>query len=102
MFSLLPNVFLNYRMFKEDFKLENYLLKLSVKKYKLLCKFRCSNSKLRIETERWGHITRSERKCNLCKSNDIGDEFHYLFKFYVKILLFLPQDQKLLIKNILL
>ena len=71
---------INYRMFKEDLKLENYLLKLPVKKYKLLCRFRCSNFKLPIETGRWVHIPRSERKCNLCDSNDIGDEFHYLFK----------------------
>ena len=71
---------INYRMFKEDLKLENYLLKLPVKKYKLLCRFRCSNFKLPIETGRWGHIPRSERKCKLCNSNDIGDEFHYLFK----------------------
>ena len=71
---------INYRMFKEDLKLENYLLKLPVKKYKLLCRFRCFNFKLPIETGRWDHIPRSERKCNLCDSDDIGDEFHYLFK----------------------
>ena len=57
-------------MFKEDLKLENYLLKLPVKKYKLLYRFRCSNFKLPIETGRWGRIPRSERKCNLCNSND--------------------------------
>jgi hypothetical protein len=34
---------LNYRIFKEDLKLDKYLLKLSSKKYKLLCRFRCFN-----------------------------------------------------------
>jgi hypothetical protein len=34
---------INYKIFKEDLKLENYLLKLPSKKYKLLCRFRCCN-----------------------------------------------------------
>jgi hypothetical protein len=71
---------INYRIFKENLKLRNYLLKLPCKKYKLLCRFRCCNFKLPVETGRWEHISRSDRKCNLCDLHDIGDEFHHLFK----------------------
>ena len=38
------------------------------------------NHKLPIETGRWNNIQREDRKCNLCDLNDLGDEFHYLFK----------------------
>ena len=33
-----------------------------------------------IETGRFFNIDRSERHCNLCNVNELGDEFHYLFK----------------------
>jgi hypothetical protein len=71
---------INYRIFTEDLKLENYSLKLPSKKYKLLCRFRCCNFKLPIETGRLQNIPRSERKCNSCDLHDIGDEFYYMFK----------------------
>ena len=67
---------INYRMFKHDFKLENYLLKLSTKNARILCKFRTGNVKLPIETGRWFNIERDDRICHLCNS-DI--EFHYIF-----------------------
>ena len=69
---------INYRMFKHDFKLENYLLKLSTKNDRILCKFRTGNVKLPIETGRWFNIERDDRICHLCNS-DVGDEFHYIF-----------------------
>ena len=69
---------INYRMFKHDFKLENYLLKLSTKNARILCKFRTGNVKLPIETGRWFNIERDDRICHLCNS-DVGDEFHYIF-----------------------
>ena len=69
---------INYRMFKHDFKLENYLLKLSTKNARILCKFRTGNVKLPIETGRWFNIERGDRICHLCNS-DVGDEFHYIF-----------------------
>ena len=40
------------RMFKHDFNLENYSLKLSTKNARILCKFRTGNVKLPIETGR--------------------------------------------------
>jgi hypothetical protein len=45
-----------------------------------LCKFRCLSNNLPIETGRFFNIDRSERYCNLCNVNELGDEFHYLFK----------------------
>jgi hypothetical protein len=45
-----------------------------------LCKFRCLSNNLSIETGKFFNIDRSERHCNLCSVNELGDEFHYLFK----------------------
>ena len=53
---------INYRMFKHDFKLENYLLKLSTINARILCKFRTGNVKLPIETGRWFIIERETIK----------------------------------------
>ena len=41
--------------------------------------WRTSNHNLPIETGRWKKIPITERKCTLCQSVDLGDEFHYLF-----------------------
>ncbi len=43
-----------------------------------MVRFRTANHKLPIETGRWSGIYHSDRKCNLCNNNDLGDEFHYL------------------------
>ena len=32
-----------------------------------------------IETGRWQNIERENRKCVLCNSDAIGDEYHYIF-----------------------
>ena len=72
---------LNYRLFKRSNALEKYLLTLPIKKAKLhvRCKFRTCNLKLSIEIGRWNNTRREERKCNLCNTNDLGDEFHYMY-----------------------
>ena len=68
---------INYPLFKENFALENYMLKLPYACTKILCLFRTRNHHLPIETGRWSNIDISERKCNLCNISP-GDEFHYL------------------------
>jgi hypothetical protein len=68
----------NYNMFKQELRLENYLLKLPSTLAKVMCKFRTGNAKLPIETGRWYNIERHNRICNLCNT-DVGDEFHYIF-----------------------
>ena len=67
-----------YAIFKQEFKLEKYLLSLSRKDSGFLCKFRTSNLKLPIEVGRWHGIPREDRLCPLCNSG-IGDEMHYLY-----------------------
>ena len=69
---------INYQMFKHDFKLENYLLKLPTKNARILCTFRTGNVKRPIETDRWFNIERDDRICHL-RNSDVGDEFHYIF-----------------------
>jgi hypothetical protein len=43
-----------------------------------MCKLRCLNLKLPIETGRWANVLKQNRKCHLCNL-EIGNEFHYLF-----------------------
>ena len=38
-----------------------------------------ANHRLPVETGRWGDIPLNERKCKICTTDDIGDEYHYLF-----------------------
>lgn len=71
---------LNYRIFKKSLDFEKYLLILPIKLCKKYCNFRTGNAKLPIETGRWFNIPRENRICKLCACNEIGDEFHYLFK----------------------
>ena len=39
-----------------------------------------SNNYLPIETVSWLRIERNERKCSKCDLNEIGDQFHYIFR----------------------
>ena len=68
----------NYGFFKESIKLEEYFLKLSLKFYTLLAKFRTANHRLPCEVLRWQYIELSERKCHLGDKLDVGDEMQYL------------------------
>ena len=67
---------LNYRIFKEELKFENYLNILSKKDAITLLKFRICNHHLPIEKGRWQNISRENRICDKCNLNEIGDEFH--------------------------
>ena len=67
-----------YGMFKNEFKLEPYLLKLSQVNFTWLCKLRTCNMKIPIETGRWVNMPQEKRLCKFF-NDDIGDEFHYLF-----------------------
>ena len=62
-----------------EFKLENYLLKLSPNERALITKLRCCSLKIPVETGRWVNIPREERISHLC-DNDIGSEYHYIFE----------------------
>ena len=67
----------NYRILKNSFCFEPYLVSLPTKQRKFFMQIRTRNHRLPIETGRWQKIQREERVCNLCKS-EIGDEFHYV------------------------
>jgi hypothetical protein len=60
-----PKAF-NHRIFKTDFKFEEYFNILDEQNSLLLCKFRTTNHKLPIEKGRWSNIPRENRYCELC------------------------------------
>ena len=47
--------------------------------YLLKVRTTCNNHRLHIERGRWTHTELRDRICDLCLEN-IGDEYHYLFK----------------------
>lgn len=67
-----------YSIFKNEFCLESYLIKLNQNNRLYISKLRCCNIKFPIETGRWTGIPVEDRICRLCRTN-LGDEFHYLF-----------------------
>ena len=88
-----------YKVIKQVHKPEAYL---TVNTNKKVCtsftKFRLSNHKLLVERGRWtiSKLDYKLRKCNLCNSGDIEDEYHITLvreqfsdarKKYLKILL---------------
>jgi hypothetical protein len=66
-------------MYKSEFGLEKYFTILPPNLMYNMCKFRCGSHKLPIEMGRFFSIDRSERICDLCNKEELGDEFHYLF-----------------------
>ena len=70
-----------FKLFKEEFKLENYLTDIKDIRYQIsLARFRISSHNLRIETGRYDKpITPpNERKCIYCTENKVEDECHFL------------------------
>ena len=72
-------VCLNYRAMTVVKKTQTYILDLPKKYVYILCKFKCANHHLPIVEGRYTNIPVYERTCTLCTTDDIGDEFHYLF-----------------------
>ena len=73
----------NYRMFKIKTTPQPspYLTILPINQRIALCKFRTRCHNLAICAQRFNrNIPDSKLKCPLCDSNDVGDEFHYIFK----------------------
>jgi hypothetical protein len=75
------------RIFKPDFKFEEYFNILDEQNSLLLCKFRITNHKLPIEKGRWSNIPRENRYCELCQKNQIGDEYTGLTMFVLYFVL---------------
>jgi hypothetical protein len=74
------NICTTYRLFKTSFCLEEYLLCLPMQLRRTFLKFRIGNNKLPVNKLRFANIARIERVCIICPLQDIGDEFHYIFK----------------------
>ena len=79
--------------FKDNLKFENYLINVSKFYYSKIYKYRTGNHRLQVETGRWDDIPLNGRTCKICTTDDIGDEYHYLFTcdFY-------KSDRKLYLK----
>ena len=71
----------NYRMYKTKHCLETYFDVLSPHFVQTITNFRLCNNYLPVEKGSWLGISRNESICNLCNTNSIGDEFHYLYLF---------------------
>ena len=85
----------NYRMFKDNLMLEKYLQVLCKKDYITLSKFRCRSNGLPVNKGRFDASLTDELHCTICSSDDIGDEFHYIFvcpSFNKERLLYLPSS----------
>ncbi len=69
-----------YVEFKQEFKLEKYLLCENQKYRQAICNFRVNNNRIRKVSGRYKGLDRSQRFCNLCNDNRLGDEFHILLE----------------------
>jgi hypothetical protein len=70
----------NYVVFKANFQFETYLDTLPSKYRIAFSKFRTCNHKLPVERGRYTDLPRHERCCNICNSNIVGDEYHFLLE----------------------
>ena len=70
----------NYRIYKTTFGFEEYLRNTPTKFLKYMIKFRTRNNRLPVEVGCWTNINYEDRKCKLCDSNCVGDEFHYILE----------------------
>ena len=71
---------INYRIFKTNFKIEPYITELQPLSFIILSRFRTKNNRLPVEWGRWENVDCSQRFCNLCTGNMLGNEFHYLLE----------------------
>ena len=66
-----------YKHLKTSYCLESYLVDLTVGLRVVLCRFRCRNVSLPVVNAVL-HQDICDNKCQLCCSNAVGDEFHYI------------------------
>ena len=73
----------HYHLYKPTFELEKYLIELPFCLRVAMTKLRTSNHKLPIEKGRYRNLPRYERHCNLCNTEKVGDEFHFLLECHM-------------------
>lgn len=67
-----------YREFKNTITPEKYIFEVKIYAHRIaLSRFRCSAHCLRIELDR-GKLQRDQRICQLCNTNQIENEYHFL------------------------
>ena len=66
-------------MFKINYGLESYIVKLQKTSRILLTKLRTLNNKLPLNVGRYHGISREDRICSKCDAGVVGDEYHVLF-----------------------
>ena len=70
-----------YSTVKGSFKREPYIdLVQSRNQRAWLSRLRCSGHHLQIEQGRWSKTPIAERCCEICKSGEVGDEYHAVMK----------------------
>ena len=74
------NICSSYRVFKEGYGIEDYLVKLCKNNRIYISKLRAGNNKLPIITGRYQEVAREERFCNKCNGGYVGDEYHVLLE----------------------
>ena len=67
-----------YKLFKDKFGFEDYLIKTPHNFLKYVIMFRTRNNKFPVETGSWNNVTAENRICELCTKGTIGYEFDYL------------------------
>ena len=70
----------SYKMYKQVYVREGYLMNLSKGNRILVARLRTGNNKFPIIEGRYRGISREERICNKCEAGVVGDEFHVLFQ----------------------
>jgi hypothetical protein len=70
----------NYRIFKTKFEFEHYLNVLPFPLWNQLCRFRVCNHNLPVEVGRFNNLPRYMRTCHCCNSDQLGDEYYFLFE----------------------
>ena len=102
-----------YRIFKTDYTPSSCLdLTRNTSERRALVKLRISNHKLMIEIGRYNQVSKDNRTCPICGSNQIEDETHFLFycskyssirnEFYKKIQFQLPNIKFLPINELII
>ena len=103
-----------YTNVKKNFKFETYLDNIPREERRAMTKLRLSCHTLPIEKMRYQKIQRAERKCTLCKENEVGDEWHYLMRcgnqsisdtrkqFIKRVINIQPQLEKFVIRDLMI
>ena len=84
--EIVYRLYTNYRIFKTVHRFEKYLVKFDFADRINLCKFRCGNHRLPALANGRYLPNQVPQGCNLCESQEPGDEFHFLFNIVLHFL----------------